>query len=153
MKGKTAVKTICEVAQEMFNNMETKERSTGESFICNKEEINWQKDIIHKAHGESLPDDYIYQFINATLSQLIDSNVETEEQAHEVIDGLEPDVYTSDLTKWLNSSNNRVYYLTEALSDYGSKDGFTALRIAQQLEKQEVGHLVVDGIVDYINSI
>jgi len=57
---------------------------------------------------------------------------------------LEPDVYTSDLTNWLGSRNDFVYYLTEAITEYGAQDGFQALAITQQIWKQEVARAIYE---------
>jgi hypothetical protein len=147
----TTTKTIQEVAAEMYKNMEQKERKDGSKYYCNIKKIDWQKEIIHKAHGDALPDDYIYEFINDALAVLSDCEEGNEEEA---IYEMEPDCYTTNLTAWLHSSNNRVYYITEALEEFGDiKDGFQLLGIAQTKEKQEVAILVLEGIKEYIASI
>ncbi len=99
-------------------------------------------DAIHEAHGDRLPDDYIYQWFKNILSDLSDYSIETQEDIDEamgeIIDS-NISVYTSDLTEWLNTNNNNVYYLSEVLDEYGSKlDGFQLLSIAQCKAIQEV---------------
>jgi len=137
-------KTIQSIASEMLENMEWKKRTNGDDYVINKINIEWQKDIIHKAHGEKLPDDYIYAFIYEVLSSLVECNAGEEEDAiHEI----EADCYTSELTKWLNSRNDRVYYLDEAAAN-GITDGFQLLAAAQLQEKQEVAWTVLQGIKD-----
>ena len=140
--------TIQEVAQEMLDNMETKTRTNGRDYRVNKIEIAWQKDIIRKAHGDKLPDDYVYDFIYEALCALAECSAGDEDDA---ILQIEPDVYTSELTAWLNSRCDRVEYLTEALEE-GAADGFNALMTAQGKEKSEVGYLVLAGIRDYIGE-
>lgn len=148
---KTTEKTIQSVAQEMYDNLETATRTAaagGGKFIRNKEEIAWQKTIIHAAHGDALPDDYIYQFIRDALEVLADSKEGEEDEA---LYAIEPDVYTSDLTAWLHSSNRRTYYITEVQEEMGPiTDGFQLLGAAQQKEKQEVAQLVLEGIRKYL---
>ena len=144
----TKQRTIQEVAQEMSDNLETKKRNDGTEYICKKIDIKWQKDIIWKAHDDKLPDDYIYEFIQEALDLFADCTGDEEEAIYEI----EADCYTSDLTKWLNSRNDRVYYLTEALEEFEIKDGFQLLAVAQQREKQEVAQAVLQGIKDYLES-
>ena len=151
-KSKEVVsKTVQSVAEEMYKNIVLKKRSDGSEFYCNIKEIEWQKDIIYKAHGERLPDDYIYEFIIDALAALYDCK---EGNENEAIAEIKADCYTSDLTKWLHSSNNRVYYLIEALEEgLGITDGFQLSSYAQQKEKHEVACLVLDGIKEYIENL
>ena len=141
--------SVQDIAKVMLDNLEHKTRTNGADYVCNKVSVDWQKDIIRKAHGDKLPDDWTYQFIEDALLVLADSK---EGQEEEAIEEIGSDVYTHDLTAWLHSSNSRAYYLTEALTDYGTKDGFNVLAIAQQIEKQEVAGLVLQGIREYIKE-
>jgi len=99
------------------------------------------RDLAHAAHGDGLilPDDYRYQFMIDALDAL--SEAEDEDDAYML---LEADVYTRDLTEWLNSSPLRVYYLGEAMDVYADGDGFQVLACAQLEEKQEVLYMVKD---------
>ena len=142
--------TIQSVAQEMLDNLETKTRQDGAEFKRNKKEIEWQKDIIHKAHGDKLSDDYVYEFVYDTLCVLCECE---EGQEEECIYEMKADCYTDNLTAWLHSRCDRVYYLTEALEEFGCKDGFEALTIAQQKEIQEVAFAVYNGIQEYVESM
>lgn len=144
------MKTIATKAQFYRSFFERKVVPTDrnkDGFIwINKDHENSEvTELCHTAHGETLPDDFIYSVIVDALD--IFGECETEEQAQERIYEIEPDVYTSDLTAWLNSSNNRVYYLTQALEELEIKDGFQALAAAQQLEKQEIATAVLNYII------
>ena len=141
-------KTIQEVAKEMYENMETKTRTNGEHFIACKKDISWQRDIILDAHGDKLPDDQVYHFIHDALATLTDSEEGSEDEA---IYEMESDPYTFDLTKWLHSRADRVYYLTDAIEN-GAKDGFQALSMAQKAEMDEVGLAILRGIKEYIKA-
>jgi len=111
-----------------------KTRDDGEEFWLVKDDRPEElKELIHEAHGDMMPDDHRYEFILESLTAL--ANYEDPDDA---IEGIESDVYTSDLTSWLNSRNDRTYYLTEAIEEYGVKDGFDALSLAQYQEKSEV---------------
>lgn len=61
--------------------------------------------------------------------------------------------YTSNLTEWLNSANKRVYYLTEAMEQYGSTDGFEVLSTAYGIEQREVYEMTRDIVLDIIQVI
>ena len=58
-------------------------------------------------------------------------------------------VYTSDLTEWLNTSNNYVYYLTDAISEFGARDGFEALAFAYYCFVEDIKN----NIIRYLTEI
>lgn len=93
--------------------------------------------------------DYTYEWLNSFLYSVIDllkyKDFETfEEMSEEISENLnewvdsETDVYTSDLTEWLNSNNSNVYYLTEASEEFNETDGFKNLQLAQYKAIEEV---------------
>lgn len=152
METKILKKTIMCIAEEMYNNMEYAKRTNGDKYIKCIKDIEWQKDIIHKAHGDRLPDDDIYERIYNILGVFMEC--ESGEDAQDKIYEIEPDVYTSDLTKWLHDHNENVYYLTEAMEESGGdiKDGFQLLTIAQGKYIQEISSALIAGIQEYIES-
>lgn len=89
----------------------------------------------------SLSMDSVYNFTQEALGLISDSEAKTIDELREV--DIEPSVYTSSLTEWLNESNHHVYYLTEALQ-VGFDDGFGLLGYAEQLAREEVYNLVID---------
>ena len=135
------------VAKEMLDNLESKEREDKSCFWSMKEIINWQSDIYHKAHDGSLPNDFTYDVIAEVLEIIADCK--NEEEAQDRIYEIEADVYTSDLTKWLGSDNNNIYYLTEAIEN-GVTDGFEALMTAQATAKQEIANSVLNSIIELV---
>ena len=101
----------------------------------------WLTDLILAAQGDMMPDDYRYKFIEDALeiiAEADDNSLDCPE--------IEADIYTSDLTKWLHSRNDRVYYLTEALETFVMRDGFVALQFAQIIEKEEVYWSVLESL-------
>lgn len=93
------------------------------------------RESLMEAHGERLPDDWIFDKYQSILDALTGYDIknidDVEENRTEIVDGL-VDVYTSDLTAWLNSSDYNVYYITEAQEEYGIQtDGFKILQMAQ----------------------
>jgi len=137
------MKTIQELAQMYSAMFVKKTRENGSSFYCASDTADDNFiNVIHAAHHDLLPDDYRYEF----AKDAIDALSENEDIDDARQSATEPDVYTSGLTEWLNSRNDRVYYLTQALEEFGCKDGFNALSTAQSIEKEEVFGAVVSAL-------
>lgn len=62
------------------------------------------------------------------------------------------DVYTSNLTEWLNDNPNNVYYLTEAREETEETDGFKLLQIAQFKAIGELYNNALSIIVDMVSE-
>jgi hypothetical protein len=110
-------------------------------------------DSIRKAHGERLPDDWIFAKYVEVLEVLegydLDKPDSLADNRHEIVDGM-VDVYTSGLTAWLNSHNDNVYYLTEAQEEFGPiEDGLKLLAMAQYKAIDEI----YSEVVSYLESI
>jgi hypothetical protein len=105
------------------------------------------KDSVFAAHADRLPSDWIFDKYNSILDAIgqydVKSSDDLEENRPEIVDGL-VSVYTGELTEWLNSHNENVYYLTEALEEYDEKDGFKALMLAQYKAIDEIFGEVVN---------
>ena len=146
-------KTIKDVARTIYDNMESRKRDDGGTFYALRDRIQWQVDIIHAAHIEGrMPSDDIYDRIHDAVDVLSELDADADEDAaQERIQEIEPDVYTSDLTAWLNSHNGNVYYLDEAIAA-GYTDGFAALAYAQSCYISEIANATLAGILDYIEN-
>lgn len=144
-------RTIMNVAGEMYNNMEYAKRSNGDKYIKCIKDVDWQRDIIGQAHDGRLPNDDIYERVYNILEVFMECN--SENRVKDIIYEIEPDVYTSDLTRWLHDHNENVYYLTEVLEEFGGDmNGFQLLTIAQSKYIQEIGQALISGIEEYIES-
>jgi len=98
----------------------------------------WVHKLAFVAHneGEMLPEDFRCLFIVEALEAL-----EENPEEPEII--CEPDVYTSELLKWLGTyTTYRMGLVDEAVSELGWSGLFDALRAGQLKEKQEVLALV-----------
>jgi hypothetical protein len=136
-------KTVNELAREALRWFITDTRDNGEEFVKTKEgRPDWLENLIFTAHDDMLPDDYRYKFIEDALIMIADQDEDADLDCPEI----EADSYTSDLTKWLHSRNDRVCYLTEALETFGIKDGFAALQLAQLREREEVFYSVLNSL-------
>lgn len=95
--------------------------------------------MIRSAHGDMLPDDWRYEFIVEALSDLADCNDPDEVYP-------EPDIWNHDLLKWVGSHLDRVWYVDEAVQEYGidARDFslISTLQMGQTREKEEVLEVV-----------
>jgi len=135
---------------ESYHNMfETKTRDNGESFVCMSDKASKElHDSVMEAHNNQLPNDWTYSTYESILSSMSNYDIKTvedlEENRSEIVDSL-VDVYTSDLTAWLNSNNYNVEYLTEAMKEWEPEDGFRLLAMAQ--------YMAIDEIYGYVLSL
>jgi hypothetical protein len=144
--------TLHTLARQMSLAFEIATRSaTGETFRKLTDNApQWMTTVCRKAHDDArlLPDDWRYAFIEQAVDALAG-----HEDADDARSSLEPDIYTSGLTAWLHSHNDRVYYLGEALREYGTcRDGFQLLAAAQMIEKEEVFQQVLAALEDQLND-
>lgn len=134
--------------KEYSAQFESKKRvDNGEDYIILKDNAPKElRESVRKAHGDSLPNDWIYGTYADLLSilegyEITDAN-DLDNYRHEIVDNY-VDIYTSDLTKWLGSNSN-TYYLTRALEDHQPKDGVQALGIAQYTAIDEIMSEIVN---------
>ena len=144
-------KKLIDKAQEMYDMMEQRKRDNGDTFYALKDNApQWMSNVAMEAHGERFPDDYIYEFIVDALAMIADADENAD--IDDLINEIEPDVYTASLTHWLSSNNYNISYLTEALQEFDIKDGFEALAWAQALAKQEVARDLVSALEKLIEE-
>jgi len=112
------------------------------------------KDIFFKNDFDI--DDYNYEWFNEAFDYLLEAIGETKEidEAVSIVEDFEfefeADIYTSDLTKWLNSSAYRPEYLGQAVREMEATDGIGILSMAQYLEKGEIFENARRSFVDYL---
>lgn len=111
------------------------------------------QEAIYKTHGDLFPHDWIYETFGAILDHLTGYTIECledmEEYRHEIVDGL-VDIYTHDLTAWLHSSITFVYYLDEAVKEYGQADNI--LMMAQYMAIDEIFNEVLNLIEEGLDN-
>jgi hypothetical protein len=145
--------TVPALAARLAAMLETATRDDGTEFIRPADNAEPELGrVMHAAHGhgEHLPDDYIYRFASDALEAIAQADEGAEDDA---IQELEADCYTSDLTAWLASTNWRVSFLGDAVTDLGSTDGFDVLMAAQYTELQEVARLVLAELEEIAEEI
>jgi len=134
-------KSIVTLAKGLQAQMTTSKRNDGTKYYHLKENHPaWMTDVIHGVHGDKLPDDTTYEFIDDALDIIceLEDDAPEDDIRETIFERTEADVYTSNLTAWLHARNDHVYYLTEVLEEMDIKDGFQALAAAQQKHKEEV---------------
>lgn len=141
-----------EVIGQMYDNIVLKERANKTKFWITKETIEWQQNIIREAHMGRFPGDYEYETIWNILATFSDNDIGNVEVAREQLYEIEPYIYTHDLTAWLHNSSGNVYYLTEALEEYQTTDGFEALRLAHHKFIMDVGDHLLNAIEEYLEN-
>ena len=127
-------KTISEKIKEYSDAFESKKRtSTGENIVILKDNAPEElKKAVQDAHGERLPDDWIYGTFADLMQNLtgytINNMEDVENYRGEIVDGY-VDIYNKDLTDWLNGSYYNVEACDEASKEYGDADGDIMERI------------------------
>lgn len=150
IKGISGQLSINHIVKELYNNMVLDKRTDGSQFYKLKEPIQWQTDVIWKAHLDRMPDDDIYKRIYEILSTIV--NCESIEEMEDRIIEMSPDPYTKQLTEWLNSDIKNVYYLTNAIENYEPDDGFSLLSLAQKIYIDEIGHALIRAIQEELEK-
>ena len=144
----TTTMTVSELAGEAGGYFETAKRLNGDDFTRTKDGTpEWVKELVYKAHGDLLPDDWRYACVAAALEHLSDEDADPDDGRHEFADAY-VDVYTSALTAWLGSNVYRPGYCDEAAKELGSSDSDTLKRIqlGQYAEAEEVYGLVLEAL-------
>ena len=102
--------------------------------------------LVREAHRDFLPDDFRYEQIVNALAALADLEGEDLDEV-----SLEPDVYNSDLLKWLSSSYDRVVYCDQAVEEFGLEkvELMTIITYGQQQELDEIVSLVRESLISF----
>lgn len=142
------VKNIIKKAQKLSECFKYKKFDDGaERVIIESDDKTLQEECINltfKVSQETnLSTDSAYRFTSESLNRIAESGAKSMEDLTDLAYNLEPDIYTYDLTAWLNENVNHIHYLDEAVSG-GVDSGWQALALAQQFAKEEVQSLVLD---------
>lgn len=123
------------LAGEALAHFEFRDRYDGSGYWAVKDRApEWVGNLVWAAHeeGKILPDDSRYLFIVEALEALAENPEEPEGL-------LVPEIYNSQLLKWLEASPSyRAGRVGEAVSLFGWDGLFEALQAGHLLEKEEV---------------
>jgi len=118
----------------------------------NKEIVVFENEETFKLFGQEKDgvlnpfNNYTYKWLDSFFLNLRDYLESNDGDLEELIENFRDDmheyiftdIYTSDLTEWLNDNENNVYYLTDVLEEMDIKDGFKLLEIAQYKAIEEL---------------
>lgn len=142
------INMIKETAEKYSEHFTILDLANGDTRIILKDDApELLRDAIKNAHGDKLPNDFIYSTFADLLIKIAEYDCKTiddlENNRSEIVDGY-VDIYTHYLTKWLSSDNDNVYYLGEAVRLTSEcDDGFKLLAMAQYLAIDEVMQHVI----------
>ena len=134
---------IRKLAVEAYCSLEWRERSDGTEYVCRKDgSPEWLKDLCRAAHGDSFPDDWIYEQIANCLESISDNDCEDDalEAAESAID-----VYSSDLLDW---ARGRGWYVDDAI-----RDGARTLDAAIMQGQQTMIGEIFSSIVSFLTAM
>ena len=141
---------MTKIITEALSWFESKQRNDDTIIVLKSGAPEALIDSVYTAHGDRLPDDWIYNtyyhVLEAFSGYTIENADDLEKNRQEIVDGL-VDVYTANLTAWLASNNNNVSYITEAQEEYGDgaqTDGFKILQMAQYKAIDEIAGEVIN---------
>jgi len=132
--------TVKSLAEEMSRAFERRKRNDDQEFVTLKDgSPQWMTDVCHHAHGDMLPDDWRYEFIEMVVDNI--AELSDLDEARSNFD----EIYTHRRTGWLHSRVDRYGYVDRAVEDYGSevRPILDALLMGMATEYEEVFGLVV----------
>lgn len=142
--------SIQDRAKEAATYFTVKTRADGSKYVTLRDvpAPEWVTELVRRAHGDMLPDDYRYKMIREAVDVLAYANddADLDELESEFADDV--DLYTSDLTAWLGSHYSRPGYCDEAREELGtdSRGIVTDIQRGQYMERREVFHLVLEAL-------
>ena len=109
-------------------------------------------DFVRDCHDKELPNDWRYAAIVGMLQGIIETDLTTVYEIHELSIALadaEVDIYTSDLLNWYAENPGRIAYVDQAVED-GYKADFTELlSIGQYRALEVIAVTIIDALELY----
>lgn len=142
--------TINEKAEQYEEMFISGKRQDGENYVYLSEDASEElKESVRQAHSDRFPNDWIYgtyaDLMQKVTNYDLTTNDSLDDVRSEIVDDY-VDIYTHQLTAWLASDVNNVYYLTEVIEDGNTEvtDGHALLARAQYKAIDEVMTEVVN---------
>jgi len=155
---------LWELAKKYYDLFEERKRGEEETYWAFKldvikartNEYEEMSDLIYELKQE-MDEDSAYKYVVYCLRWIIDNELETcddidEDAKHEEIDSL-VDVYTGDLTEWLNKAPINVEWLTDAVREFEADEGDRILMSAQYLCIQRAFNAVIDFLCEKLGKV
>ena len=142
-------------AEKMHDHFRSMKRDNGEGFyVLDDTREDWMQDVAHEAHGDFMPDDWRYEFIEDALDILRQWDEDADEDSlREASSELRTYIYNADMLRWLASNLNRIGYTDEALEETGHGESIMDEIGAGMLSEQvEVFDAVLDALLQRVDA-
>lgn len=160
--AETTERTVGTLASEAYNCFESAERPSlehgsdgharvrGERFWRIREgSPDWVQDLVREVFHDNanvLPDDSRYELAMDMLSELALG------QEPDEWDSIEPDVYTSDLLRWLSNDPDAVGLCDEVLRELGPSDLLGLIGAAQSQQRENYRQQAYDWLSERLEA-
>lgn len=144
---------IVNEAKNVLKYFEHGKRNDGTKYRFIKDEAPEEyRELAYSAHlvDDVMPNDYIYDFIYDALTVI--SECDSDDHIEDEINSIEPDVYNSDLLKWISDNLTFSSWVDEAMKTYEAKDLFSALQIGQGLHRQAIANSVYESLQSIVKN-
>lgn len=153
------MENIKEIKRDISNIFEILHDTDDTRFVINDDiREKYPKLMDYLFNNDFQVRDYYYEWGYEAIEQITEA-IQEKQTIKEIIQTTEEiefnifaDDYTSNITDWLNSNNENVYYLTEAL-EQDIQDGFDLLAEAQRIAKDEVFEGIRATILNLLNDL
>lgn len=150
--------TISSVAHDAASYMERVKRDDDTYYVRATDDAPaWLKDAIYAAHGDRLPNDWVYDLISDAIDWIADNGHDTADDArdaaHNFADGV--DVYTHDLLGWYAIPANRGY-CEDAADTFGESDDMSIdaqIMRGQYMQREEILQSVISSLEDRADDL
>lgn len=149
------VDKVRELASRYVDQFEPLERTEHFSTYKRKDDADPDlQELCYAAHGDMMPDDYVYNYIVDALGMIADSSTDELQD----LDGeIESDIYNSDLLKWLSSNLTRASYIDSYVEEFSIQstdfDLYLAIGGGQRQEKMEVFNSVLSSLIKLVTEM
>lgn len=143
--------TFHELAEQMSKAFEGGKRDNGDEFRKLKQDSpDWMQAVVRNAHGDMLPDDFRYRFIESAVDHFAEEDSDPDDYG-EGVDSAVP-VYNATRLQWIASNLRRANYVDDAVSEFGMEDFnlFQALGYGLYAEISEVFGQVSQALQDMV---
>jgi hypothetical protein len=139
------MKTMEQLAQDLRQDFERRERDNGEGFYCLPDVEHPAKPMVYEAHDGEWANDFVYEAIVDTLDNIAGGAGE---------DDCAPaaDVYHSRLLDWVGENLYRMAYVDEAMKEWGAKTLSEALIWGQARQLEHIARTVWNYLEEACNS-
>lgn len=142
------MKTLQTLSREGSAFITTSTRPDGSTYYRLADNApSWISELVYTAHGDMMPDDYIYRWCSYALDAFADYD-----EPQKAIDDLQSEPYNSQLLAWLSSNLSRIAFVDDAMEN-GAEDLISAVSWGQTEEMREVYYSVLESLVTELEEL